>query len=318
MPAYPAPDLVRLYRALRLIRRSEEEIARIYPTDKIKSPVHLSIGQEAVSVGVCDALRADDFVSPTYRCHAAYLAKGGDLKAMFAELYGKASGCARGRGGSMHMIGLDHNIIGASAVVGTTVPVALGYALALKREGKGRGVALFLGDGATEEGVFYESLNFASLHRLPALFVCENNFYAIHAPLAKRWATARLCERVATFGIPAHMIPQSDVLEIRSKAAECLEAIRAGAGPAFLECHTYRWREHVGPGEDYDFGYRNRDELRPWQDKDAVSTLGASLDPGERARVDAAVEAEIAAAIEAAEQAEWPDTRELHNYVYAD
>ena len=318
MPSDSTPDIMRIYRALRLIRRSEEEIGRIYPTDKIKSPVHLSIGQEAVSVGVCDALRADDFVSPTYRCHAAYLAKGGDLKAMFAELYGKASGCARGRGGSMHMIGLGHNIIGASAVVGTTVPVALGYALALKREGRGRVIALFLGDGATEEGVFYESLNFASLHRLPALFVCENNFYAIHSPLSKRWATPRLCERVATYGIPAHLIRQSDVLEIRSKAAECLDAIRTGAGPAFLECHTYRWREHVGPGEDYDAGYRSRDELRPWQEKDAVAAVGATLDPVVRDRIDAEIEGEIAAAIESAEQAEWPDPRELHNYVYAE
>ncbi len=318
MPATSPPEPTRLYRALRLIRRSEEEIARIYPSDKIKSPVHLSIGQEAVSVGVCDALRPDDFVSPTYRCHAAYLAKGGDLKAMFAELYGKATGCAHGRGGSMHMIGLDHNILGASAVVGTTIPVALGYALALKREGKGRVVVVFLGDGATEEGVFYESLNFAALHRLPALFVCENNSYAIHAPLEKRWATRRLCERVATFGIPAHQIAQSDVLEIRARAAECLAAIRTGAGPAFLECLTYRWREHVGPGEDYDCGYRNRDELRPWQEKDAVAAAGAWLDPAERARIDADIEGAIAAAIEAAEQAEWPNPQELYNHVYAE
>src|SRR5579864_7393017 len=242
-------ELRSLYRKLRLIRRAEEEIARIYPSDKIKSPVHLSIGQEAVAVGVCDVLRPDDVVSGTYRSHASYIAKGGALGAMFAELYGKDTGCARGKGGSMHLVDMNHYILGTSAVVGTTVPIALGYALALKREGKGRVVVSFFGDGATEEGVFYESLNFASLHRLPVLFVCENNSYAIHTPLEKRWATRRLCERVQTFGIPAHQVPDSNVLEIRELAAEAVGAMRSGeGGPSFLECMTYRWREHVGPG----------------------------------------------------------------------
>src|SRR5882757_5359429 len=168
-------DLERIYRALRRIRRVEEEIARIYPSDKIKSPVHLSIGQEAVSVGVCDVLRADDAVSPTYRGHAAFLAKGGSVRGLMAELYGKASGVAGGKGGSMHLIDMSHHVLGTSAVVGTTIPIAVGHALAFKRTGSDRVVASFFGDGATEEGVFTESLNFASLHKLPILFVCENN-----------------------------------------------------------------------------------------------------------------------------------------------
>src|SRR5437867_4586528 len=155
--AVPQADLRLLYRKLRLIRRAEEEIARIYPSDKIKSPVHLSIGQEAVSVGVCDTLRPDDVVSGTYRSHASYLAKGGDLRALFAELYGKDTGCARGKGGSMHLVNMDQYILGTSAVVGTTIPIAVGYALALKQQGTGRVVAAFFGDGATEEGVFHES-----------------------------------------------------------------------------------------------------------------------------------------------------------------
>ena len=208
------PDLERVYAKLLLIRRAEEEVARIYPSDKIKSPVHLSIGQEAVAVGVCDPLRADDVVSGTYRSHAAYIAKGGDLRTMFAELYGKDTGCCRGKGGSMHMVAMEQHILGTSAVVGTTVPIAVGYALALKREGKGRLAVAFFGDGATEEGVFHESLNFAALHKLPVLFVCENNGYAIHTPLSKRWATNRLCERVATYGIPAQKVPDSDVLHL--------------------------------------------------------------------------------------------------------
>jgi len=311
------PNLARIYRTLQLIRRAEEEVARIYPSDKIKSPVHLSIGQESVAVGVCDPLRPDDVVSGTYRSHAAYIAKGGDLAAMFAELYGKDSGCARGKGGSMHIVGMDQYILGTSAVVGTTVPIALGYALALKREGRQRVVAAFFGDGATEEGVFYESLNFAALHKLPVLFVCENNGYAIHTPLSKRWATPRLCERVATYGIPAHQVCDSDVLAIWNLASEAYSSIRGGSGPIFLECKTYRWREHVGPGEDYNAGYRTRDELRPWRENDQVPMIGARLDPAEKARLDTEIEKEIAAAIDFAETSPFPEPKELHTNVYA-
>src|SRR5881396_3784590 len=230
----PQLDLGALYRKLWLIRRAEEEIARLYPSDKIKSPVHLSIGQEAVSAGVCDVLRPDDVVSGTYRSHACYMAKGGDLRALFAELYGKDTGCARGKGGSMHLVDMNRYILGTSAVVGTTIPIAVGYALALKREATGRVVAAFFGDGATEEGVFHESLNFAALHRLPVLFVCENNSLAIHTPIEKRWATSRLCERVSTYDIPAHQVTGSGVLEIRQLAAGAIAPMRTGeGGPAF-------------------------------------------------------------------------------------
>lgn len=313
-----AEDYARIYRTLRLIRRVEEEIARIYPTDKIKSPVHLSIGQEAVSAGICDALRPDDVVAPTYRCHAAYLAKGGDLNAMMAELFGKGSGCAGGKGGSMHLVDMGRNILGASAVVGTTIPIAVGYALALQRERQGRVIAAFFGDGGTEEGVFYESLNFAALHRLPVLFVCENNGYAIHTPIEKRWATRRLCERVETFGMPAVSIEEGDAFSIRRAAAGLIEPMRTGGGPAFLEIHTYRWREHVGPGEDYDAGYRARNELTPWLDNDAVRSAGEKLDPGVRETIDAGVEASIRDAMSFAESADWPQRGELFTHVYAE
>lgn len=317
MPATSDPGFECLYRKLRLIRRAEEEIARIYPSDKIRSPVHLSIGQEAVAVGICDVLRSDDAVSASYRSHAAHIAKGGSLPAMFAELYGKGSGCARGKGGSMHLIDMEHYILGASAVVGTTIPVAVGYALALKRRGTDRLIAAFFGDGAVEEGVFYESLNFAALHKVPILFVCENNGYAIHTPISKRWSTRRLTERVETFGIPAHEIGGSDVLEIREKAAQACAAIRQGSGPVFLECHTYRWKEHVGPNEDYEAGYRSRAELIPWLENDQVRVMGTRLDPGTRETIDAEVEQEIAAAIEFAESSPWPEPGELHTHVYA-
>ncbi|MGB7265280.1 MAG: thiamine pyrophosphate-dependent dehydrogenase E1 component subunit alpha [Terracidiphilus sp.] len=315
------PELVALgsiYRKLCLIRRVEEEIARIYPSDKIKSPVHLSIGQEAIAVGVCSALQDDDVVSATYRGHATYLAKGGNLSMMLAELYGKATGCAGGKGGSMHLVGMDKHILGCSAVVGTTIPISVGYALALKREGSGRVVASFFGDGATEEGVFYESLNFAALHRLPMLFVCENNSYAIHTPLKKRWATTQLCERVRTYGITAISIADSDVLEIRRNALEAIENLRRGeTGPVFLECHTYRWREHVGPNEDYQAGYRSVEELLKWKGKDQVEVIGAQLQASERATIDAEIDAEIAMAIDFAEESAFPSAEEVITHVYA-
>lgn len=202
------------YRSLYKIRRVEEEIARIYPTDKIKSPVHLSIGQEAVSVGVCQALRPDDIVFGTYRGHALYLAKGGDLKQMIAELYGKATGCARGKGGSMHLIETSVGMMGTSAVVGTTIPQAVGYAYALKYQKKDSIVVSFFGDGATEEGVFAESLNFAALKKLPIIFICENNFYAIHTHQRQRQPISNICDRVASYGIPAERIEYNDVIAL--------------------------------------------------------------------------------------------------------
>ena len=312
-----AADITRIYRSLRLIRRTEEEVARIYPTDRIKSPVHLSIGQEAVAVGVCDALTDADVVSGTYRGHATYLAKGGDLKAMMAELYGKATGCARGKGGSMHLVEMSKNVLGASAVVGTTIPLAVGYAMALRREGKGRVAASFFGDGATEEGVFYESLNFASLHKLPVVFVCENNFYAIHTPISKRWASEALCGRVSNFGIPTHRITDSDVFTIRRIVADSVADMREGGGPVFLECHTYRWREHVGPMEDYEAGYRDRTDMETWRTTDQVERVGALVDASTRRRVNLEIEKEIQAAIDFAEQSPFPRPEELYAHVFA-
>jgi pyruvate dehydrogenase E1 component alpha subunit len=313
----PEPDLCQIYRKLQLIRRAEEEVARIYPSDKIKSPVHLSIGQEAVAVGVCDPLWDDDVVSGTYRSHAAYIAKGGGLPELFAELYGKDTGCCRGKGGSMHLIAMDQFVLGTSAVVGTTVPIAVGYSMALKWEGRRRLVAAFFGDGATEEGVFSESLNFAALHKLPVLFVCENNGYAIHTPLSKRWATNRLCERVATYGIPAHRVEDSDVLALWHIASEAYANIRQGGGPVFIECQTYRWKEHVGPSGDYDAGYRTQEELRPWIERDQVRIIGQKIPPAVKAAIDAEIEGAIAAAIEFAENSPFPDAEELHTHVYA-
>jgi len=312
-----AADLRRLYRQLRYIRHVEEEIARIYPSDKIKSPVHLSIGQEFIAVAICDPLRASDLVSATYRGHAAYLAKGGDLNAMIAELYGKQTGSAGGKGGSMHLIDMSSNVIGCSAVVGTTAPIACGYALAFRRQKQDRLVVSFMGDGATEEGSFSETLNFAALHKLPILFVCENNGYAIHEPIAKRWATTQLCERVATYGIDARRVDSGDIFEVRDAADEAIARIRSGGGPQFLECVTYRWRGHVGPELDYDAGYRPDTDLVPWLENDQVERLGRMIAAEVRDEIDREVVRVVADAVAFAESSPVPNQAELFANVFA-
>jgi TPP-dependent pyruvate/acetoin dehydrogenase alpha subunit len=309
----------RFYRSLYRIRRVEEEIARVYPSDKIKSPVHLSIGQEAVSVGVCEALRPDDVVFGTYRSHAYYLAKGGDLKKMMAELYGKVTGCAKGKGGSMHLVDVAHGVMGASAVVGTTIANAVGYAYALKLQRKNSIVVSFFGDGATDEGVFHESLNFAALKQLPLIFICENNSYAIHTHLLRRHKDANLCERVAAYGIAAEQIGNNDILKIHERAEAAVSAVRARqAGPFFLECLTYRWKEHVGPNDDFHLGYRSYEEARPWVEGDQVAGLAALIAPETRERMEAEVEEEIRTAMTLAEEEPFPAARELLTDVTGD
>ena len=306
----------RLYRSLYRIRRVEEEVARLYPTDKIKSPVHLSIGQEAVSVGVCAALQPQDVVFGTYRSHALYLAKGGDLRQMVAELYGKATGCTRGKGGSMHLIAREQGVMGTSAVVGTTIANAVGHAYALRYRREDAVVASFFGDGATEEGVFAESLNFAVLKRLPILFVCENNQYAIHTHQGRRQGHPVICERARANGLPAERVAGDDLSDLVGRARDVVARLRAGAGPWFFEVMTYRWREHVGPGRDFHLGFRGEDEAAPWVANDPVRRLAETIDPRDRAVIEAAVDREIAEAFAFAEESPFPDADELTRDVF--
>jgi len=311
------PDIARLFRSVYRIRRVEEEVARVYPTDKIKSPIHLSIGQEAVSVGVCEALRHDDVVFGTYRSHATYLAKGGDLKKMVAELYGKATGCAKGKGGSMHLVDAAAGVMGASAVVGTTIPHAVGYAWVQKMRRSGRLVVSFFGDGAADEGAWHESLNFAALKRVPLIFICENNGYSIHSRQLDRQKQANLSQRAAGYGMPSERLDGSDTVLVYEKVKAAAETLRAGAeGPLFFECLTYRWREHVGPNEDYAAGYRKRGELEPWLERDDVERLGTRLPDAERQRIVDEVEEEIREAFAFAEASPIPGDGELWTDVF--
>ncbi len=305
-----------LYRSLYRIRRLEEEVARVYPSDRIKSPVHLSIGQEAVSVAVCEALGPRDIVYGTYRGHALYLARGGDLKAMVAEMFGKAAGCCGGKGGSMHLIDPDHGIMGMSAVVGTSIANAVGHAYALRYRRSNALVASFFGDGATEEGVFAESLNFAVLKRLPILFICENNGYAIHTHQVRRQGRLAITERARAHGLPAEVLDGNDLLRLHERVKAVVPGIRAGEGPQFFEVLTYRWKEHVGPNDDYHLGYRSLEEAQPWIDSDPVRHLAALVEPLARADLEKEVEEEIAQAFAFAEASPYPEPARLLSDVF--
>lgn len=305
-----------LFQKLLLIRNLELKIAKEYPQDNIKSPVHLSVGQEFISVAVCEALDREDYVCATYRGHAAYLAKGGSVKEFVAELYGKSTGCAKGRGGSMHLIEPSVNFIGTSAIVATGVPVATGHALALKMKNKPQVVVCFIGDGATEEGCFYESLNFASLKSLPIIYVVENNGYAIHEPLAKRWASTDLVGRAEGFGVSAYQHTDGNLLSLISLSQRIIDSVRQGAGPALLEVSCCRWLQHVGPEDESDATYRDLQKLSQSKVIDPLFILASQLTAVKREEVTNTVSSVIDDAFQFATSSPFPDASEVFDYVY--
>ena len=310
-------NIENFYRSIYRIRRAEEEVARLYPSDKIKSPVHLSIGQEAISVGVCEALATQDVVFGTYRSHALYLAKTGDLKGFFAELFGKSTGCCQGKGGSMHLANLEMGMMGTSAVVATTIPQAVGYAYAMKMRGEKKIVAVFLGDGSTEEGVFHESLNFAALKALPIIFVCENNGYAIHTHQSQRQHLADISAIVRAHGIETKRIDNNDSRALYQLVKSASHSMRTEeTKPLFIECFTSRWKEHVGPQEDFYLGYRSEQDVEEWKKSDDVIKLGACLAEVVKSQIEREVEAEIQVAIKFAEDSPFPTKDALFKDVY--
>ncbi|MDN3513542.1 MAG: thiamine pyrophosphate-dependent dehydrogenase E1 component subunit alpha [Candidatus Brocadia sp.] len=307
------------YRSLYLIRRVEEEIARIYHTDKIKSPVHLSIGQESISTGVCEALRPDDAVFGTYRGHAMYLAKGGNLKKMIAELYGRSTGCSKGKGGSMHLVDISMGVMGTSAIVGTTLPLSVGYAYALKYKKSDSIAVSFFGDGAVDEGAFHESMNFAALKRLPILFVCENNHYAIHSHHLSRRHSDNIYDRAKSYGMQAERIDDGDIFKIYTCTNNYIKQILQGnVMPLFLECITYRWKEHVGPNDDFHLGYRYREEAEYWLQNDQLTRLKSLLDTDVSSKIESEVELEMKDAFEFAEDSPFPAANELYSDLFKD
>ena len=261
-----------LLRASLRIRMVEEKIVEVYASDVIQSPVHLSIGQEAVAVGLVHAMDSGDFLYPNYRGHAYVLARGVSLEAFFAELMGRAGGMSKGKAGSMHLSGKEVGVMGASAIVASTIPHAVGGALADRVLGLSEKRRLFVtvfGDGATEQGVFYESLNFASVHDLPVVFVCEDNGLAVHTAKQARqgFSLEDLCR---AFSIRFfQVIDSADPMNVLAVASEATNYARSGK-PVVLHVNTYRYQEHVGPGQDYDEGYRDRAELLDWLNSDPL------------------------------------------------
>ena len=257
-----------LFYELLRIRQVEETIAEEYSKQKMRCPVHLSIGQEAIAVGVCNNLEKEDYLLSTHRAHAHYLAKGGNLKKMIAEIHGKKSGCCKGRGGSMHLIDLENGILGTTPIVAGSLPVAVGAAFKVALKKEKRIVVVFFGEGATEEGVWSECLNFASLKKLPILFVCENNFFSVYSPLNVRQPKARNRIKIAeAHGLLAKKADGSKIEEVYQTAQEAVNDLKAGKGPVYLEFDTYRFREHCGPNVDDHLGYRKLEEVLFWQKK---------------------------------------------------
>ncbi len=275
----PHADLLkRLYKEMLRIRVVEEQIAARYSEQEMRCPVHLSVGQEAVAAGVSVALEPRDYALSTHRAHAHYLAKGGSLRAMLGELYGRVTGCCEGKGGSMHLIDVSAGFLGAVPIVGSTLPIAVGAAFGAKMKGEERVTIAYFGEGATEEGVFHEAVNYAALHKLAIVFICENNFFSVYSPLSVRQPDNRgVTDLARGHGIEAWTGDGNDVVGVYERTKIAVDKARAGGGPSFLEFVTYRWREHCGPNYDNDIGYRTPAEYEEWKKKDPVPRLAARL-----------------------------------------
>jgi pyruvate dehydrogenase E1 component alpha subunit len=318
------PETVKdLHERMVRIRFFEEAAGRLFEANKIPGFIHLYVGQEAVAAGVSVALRPEDQISSTHRGHGHLVAKGGDLKRMMAELMGKATGYCGGKGGSMHVCDLELNMLGANGIVGGGVPIAVGAGFANKYRGNDTVSVAFFGDGTTNIGAFHEAANMAAALRLPVLFVCENNEYAEYTPRERTMAIKDVVERAAGYGMPGTVVDGMDGIAVYEATQQALETIRAGEGPSFLECKTYRYYNHHGI-QTLGMKYRSDDEVEEWKERDAIDALErvmvaegvASEDEIEAAR--AAVLAEVDAAIEFAEASPLPDPDELLDNVYTE
>lgn len=305
-----------MYETMLRIRKFEEVIGELVSKNEIICPCHLYIGEEAVATGVCSALRKDDYVFSTHRSHGHYIAKGGDIKAMMAELYCRATGCSKGRGGSMHLASPDVGLPGSSAIVAGTIPLAVGTALAFSLQKRDNVSVAFFGDGAANEGTFYESLNFASLKKLPVIFVCENNFYSTHMPIAACLADTDIYKKAEAFNIPGIRVDGNNIVEIFKVAKKAVEDARSGKGPTLIECMTYRWRGHVGPSYDLNTGLRSKEELDYWMNRCPIKALEEFLlkydfvSESEKSNIYESIEEEIEEALVFAKGSPYPDPNE--------
>ena len=309
---------------MKLIRAVEEEIANKYSENKMRCPTHLSIGQEAVSAGVCLAIKNDDYAMSTHRSHGHYLAKGGDVNKMIAEIYGKSSGCSSGYGGSMHLIDKKVNFMGSTAIVGNSIPVGVGLALSAKLKKSKKISTIFFGEAATEQGVFYESLNFAALKKLPILFVCENNLYSVYSSLDVRQSKKRSLQKICTsMGVESTKVDLSNVYKIYKIVKKYVDKIRSGGGPVLIEFMTYRYKEHCGPNNDDNLGYRDKSEIDKWKNRDPIPIYENFLIKNKKIKRDLIIKIEkninskVKTAFEFAENAEFPSKEKAFENIFA-
>ena len=304
------------------IRAAEEQIGLWVESGLAKTPCHLYIGQEAVATGACAALGAEDQLWGNHRSHGHYLAKGGDLTTMMTEVLCRASGCSGGRGGSMHLIAQQVGILGTVPIVGATVPLAIGGAMAMKAKGLPHVSAAFFGDGCVEEGHVGESMNIAAVYVLPAVFVIENNLYSSHLHLRERRVKDNICEMASLYGMPGESVDGNDVEVVQAAMQRAVERAKAGKGPSLLECRTFRWRGHVGHRMDLDVGVSRKGELADWLPRCPVKRLrdrliSAGVATGRLDQIELEAKAEVSAAAAKAEAAAFPQPSTLLDHVYA-
>jgi pyruvate dehydrogenase E1 component alpha subunit len=311
-----APVSASLYRTVRLIRRFEERAIELAKSGEIAGGIHPYIGQEAVAAGCCAALRADDIITSTHRGHGHVLAKGVDPARLLAELAGRETGLNRGRGGSMHAADVSLGILGANGIVGAGAPIAVGAAWAARRAGSDRVAMSFFGDGAVNQGVVLESLNLAALHRVPVVFVCENNGFAVTLPVRSGTAGS-VTGRAGAFGIQSSIVDGMDPEAVFVAAQEAVEQARSGAGPVFLECLTYRFDAHHTRDHRLRLRYRTDAEIASWRARDPVRTQAARLSAAECDRIDAEVESVVEGAVEYALASPAPDPAGALDFLYA-
>ena len=311
-----------LYKKMLKIRMVEESIAHYYHEQEMRCPVHLSIGQEAVAAGVCENLNITDKIISTHRSHAHYLAKGGNLKKMLAELYGKNTGCVKGLGGSMHLQDYPKGIISSVPIVGSTIPIGVGVSLAtnLKKRINKNITVIFFGEGATEEGVFHESINFAGIHDLPILFICENNLYSVYTSMQPRQSKKRDIVKIAeSNGIKSEYGDGNNVLEVYSLVKKNIEYIKKYSKPVLLEFSTYRWLEHCGPNWDDDLGYRKKNELKKWIKKCPIKHFEKNYykENKNKKKINNLIQKEIIQAYRFAKKSKFPNSNIIDKYIYS-
>jgi TPP-dependent pyruvate/acetoin dehydrogenase alpha subunit len=307
-------DVLRLYRCALLIRRFEDRVYRLFLDGEVPGTLHQYQGQEAVAAGVCDVLRRDDWITSTHRPHGHALAKGVTARAAMAELYGKATGCCGGKGGSMHLGDPEVGMLPAIAIVGGGNTVVTGLGLAMKLRRTDQVAVCFFGDGATNEGAFHEGLNFAAVEQLPIVLVCENNMYGASTPFTRVSLVPDVAERAKAYGVPAQIVDGMDALAVRDAAAGAVDAARAGKGPTLLECKTYRFTGHSRSDAR---GYRTREEEAEWAERDPLVLLEAQLPQAEIERAEEEVRAELDDAVEFARSSPFPEARAAFEDVYA-